>query len=174
MPSVSWDLETERLRLRPLEPDDVDALALVLGDPDAMRFYPRPFRRSDVEAWIARVRDRYEADGFGLLGVVERETGQLIGDCGPMRMEVNGAHHVELGWHVRRDRQRLGFASEAGAACRDHAFRVLAVPRLISIIRPENVPSWRVARRLGFRPWQAQVRVGMAHIIWQAQPDTRS
>jgi RimJ/RimL family protein N-acetyltransferase len=131
-----------------------------------MRFYPRPFRREDVEGWIGRVRDRYVTDGFGLLGVVERETGELVGDCGPMRMEVDGAHHTELGWHVRPDRQRRGYASEAGAACRDRAFAELDPPRLISLIRPENVPSWRVARRLGFTPWRSTVRVGMAHIVW--------
>jgi len=40
------------------------------------------------------------------------------------------------------------------------------VERLVSLIRPENVPSWRVARRLGFRPWRGTVRGGMAHIVW--------
>ena len=55
--------------------------------------------------------------------------------------------------------------------------RALEVDRLISLIRPENVPSWKVARKLGFRPWRGTVRAGMAHVVWSldrpgATPDS--
>ena len=165
--AVTWHLETERLELRPLVPDDLDAFVEVVKDPYAMRFYPRPFDRELARRWIERVRERYDRDGFALLAVVERASGELIGDCGPQVMETGHGTFVELGWHIRPDRQGLGFASEAGAACRDEAWRVLDVDRLISIIRPENVPSWLVARRLGFTPWRGDVRAGMAHVLWR-------
>jgi [ribosomal protein S5]-alanine N-acetyltransferase len=167
---VTWTLQTERLDLRPLEPGDVDALYVVVGDPISMRFYPQPFNRARTTVWIEWALARYERDGFGLLAVVERATGELIGDCGPMVQPVNGSDHVELGWHIRRDRHGLGYATEAGAACRDEAWRVIVPDRLISIIRPENVPSWSVARKLGFRPWTTEVRAGMGHIIWSVEP----
>lgn len=163
---MTWHLETERLRLRPMEPDDLDAFHRVVSDPRSMRFYPRPFDRQMTGGWIERVRTSYEERGFGLLAVVERESGEMIGDCGPAMMLVDGDELVELGWHIRPDRQGLGFASEAGAACRDHAWDVLPIDRLISLIRPENVPSWSVARRLGFRPWRSTLRMGMAHVVW--------
>lgn len=166
MRAVTWDLETERLQLRPVSLADLDAFAQVVGDPVSMRFYPRPFDREMTRAWIERTIRRYERDRFGLLAVVEKATGEMIGDCGPMVQETGHGSFVELGWHIRRDRQDLGFATEAAAACRDHAWRALEVDRLISIIRPENVPSWSVARAVGFRPWRADVRAGMAHILW--------
>lgn len=147
-------------------PDDLEAFVKVVGDPYSMRFYPRAFDREMARAWIERVRERYVRDGYGLLAVVERATGELIGDCGPMLIGTGHGVFTELGWHVRRDRQGRGLATEAGAACRDHVWRVLDVPRLISIIRPENVPSWSVARALGFAPWRGDVRAGMAHVIW--------
>jgi RimJ/RimL family protein N-acetyltransferase len=150
-----------------MEVEDEDALLAVLGDPISMRFYPRPFDRLAVRVWIGRVRDRYEREGFGLLTVVERSSGEVVGDCGPMLMETGHGMHVELGWHIRRDRQGLGLAGEAGEACRDHAWSALGVDHLISIIRPENVPSWRVARRVGFRAWRGDVRAGMAHVLWR-------
>jgi ribosomal-protein-alanine N-acetyltransferase len=163
---VTWRLDTERLHLRPMSLEDLDAFAAVVGDPVSMRFYPRPFDREMARTWIERVGERYERDGFGLLAVVETSTGEMIGDCGPMVQETGHGSFVELGWHIRHDRQGLGFATEAGAACRDHAWQQLEVDRLISIIRPENVPSWSVARSLGFRPWRGDVRAGMAHILW--------
>jgi RimJ/RimL family protein N-acetyltransferase len=166
MRGVTWHLETERLRLRPMDVGDLDAFLAVVSDPFSMRFYPRPFDRAMARGWIERVRERYERDGIGLLAVCERSTGELIGDCGPMRMETGHGTFVELGWHTRPDRQGNGFASEAARACRDRVWEALDVDRLISIIRPENVPSWSVARSIGFRPWRGDVRAGMAHVIW--------
>jgi len=166
---MTWHLQTERLELRPLDHGDVDGLLAVLGDPIAMRFYPRPFDRPTTRGWVDRVLERYDKDGYGLLAVIERSSRELIGDCGPMWMETSHGDFVELGWHIRRDRQGLGYATEAGRACRDEALNALNVQRLISIIRPENVPSWSVARALGFRPWRGDVRVGMAHILWSLE-----
>jgi RimJ/RimL family protein N-acetyltransferase len=171
---VTWRIETERLLLRPLVPDDLDAFLPVVSDPLSMRFYPKPFDRDMARLWIERVGERYERDGFGLLAVVERETGTLVGDCGPMWMETGLGSFVELGWHIRRDRQGLGFATEAGRACRDRAWQTLDVDRLISIIRPENAPSWSVARALGFTPWRGDVRAGMAHVIWSIDRSVRT
>ncbi len=166
---VTWTLETERLLLRPMEMGDLGAFAAVVGDPYAMRFYPRPFDRSMARAWIERTQERYERDGFGLLSVIERATGEMIGDCGPAVQQTGHGTFVELGWHIRLDRQGNGFATEAGRACRDEAWQVLDVDRLISIIRPENVPSWSVARSLGFKPWRGDVRAGMAHVLWSLE-----
>jgi ribosomal-protein-alanine N-acetyltransferase len=163
---MTWHLTTDRLELRPMSPTDVDGLLPVLGDPISMRFYPRPFDLEMTRGWIDRVQARYDRDGFGLLSVIDRDTGELIGDCGPQMMETSHGTFAELGWHIRRDRQGRGYATEAGVACRDHALLTLKVDRLISLIRPENVPSWSVARALGFRPWRSEVRVGMAHIVW--------
>jgi RimJ/RimL family protein N-acetyltransferase len=165
---MPWELETERLRLRPLVPADLGALHAVLSDPVSMRFYPAPFDRARTRAWIDRWIAAYDG-GIGLMAIEERETGQLVGDCGPSLQEVDGSSFVELGWHVRRDRQGRGYATEAGVACRDHAWTTLDVDRLISLIRPENVPSWRVARKLGFRPWRGTVRAGMAHVVWSLE-----
>jgi RimJ/RimL family protein N-acetyltransferase len=167
---VTWNLETERLTLRPMDGGDVEALQAVLGDPYSMRFYPRPLDREATVGWIDRAIQCYERDGFGLLAVVERSSGEVVGDCGPMTQSVRGRSYVELGWHIRADRQRRGYAKEAGAACRDHAWTALGTDRLISLIRPENVPSWSVARALGFRPWTSDVRQGMAHVVWSLDP----
>ncbi len=164
---MTWQLATARLSLRPLTRGDDEALYAVLSDPVSMRFYPRPFSREMVRAWIDRNLERYEGDGFGLLAVVESATGELIGDCGPTVQVVDGEPYVELGWHLRRDRQRRGFATEAARVCRDESWRVLDAPFLVSLIRPENVPSWTVARNVGFRPWRGTVRAGMGHLVWR-------
>jgi RimJ/RimL family protein N-acetyltransferase len=164
---ASFELLTERLRLRPLADDDVAPLLAILGDAETMRWYPSPYDRAAVEAWIARARDSYRRHGFGLSAVEDRATGELLGDCGPTIQRVDGDEHVELGWHVRRDRWAEGIASEGGAACRDWCFANLDLDHLISLIRPENVPSWRVAEKLGFTVWKETERAGYRHLVYR-------
>jgi RimJ/RimL family protein N-acetyltransferase len=142
-------LETPRLRLRGYTLADTDALLPVLGDPVAMEFYPAPFDRQGVEDWIARSLERYRRDGHGLWAMVLKDSGEVIGDCGCSMQEVEGRNHVEIGYHVRRDLWGNGYATEAAQACKDYAFRTLGAPLVISMIRPENIRSRRVAEKNG-------------------------
>jgi RimJ/RimL family protein N-acetyltransferase len=163
----SFALLTERLRLRPLTPDDRDSLLAILGDADTMRWYPEPYDRAGVSEWIDRAVASYGKLGFGLLGVEERESGEFLGDCGPTIQPVDGELFVELGWHVRRDRWGRGIAPEAGAACRDWVFAAFAPPCLISLIRPENRQSWRVAEQLGMTVWKETDHAGLRHRVYR-------
>ena len=94
-------LETPRLTLREFVPEDAVALSLVLSDPETMRFYPAPFDRAGVDDWIDRNRRRYASDGVGLWAMVLKSTGELIGDCGIMKQEVDGEPWYEIGYHLR-------------------------------------------------------------------------
>lgn len=142
-------LETERLILRPFTLDDLDALHEVLGDAEIMGYYPAPFTREQSLKWIVDNLERYRDDGYGLWAMDSKPSGALVGDCGPVRRVVDGAVEVEIGWHVRRDHQRRGLATEAAQECCRYAFDELGLDSVISLIRPENTPSRRVAEKLG-------------------------
>ena len=106
-------LETKRLFLREMNPDDDQALFLVFGDPETMWHYPYTFDGRHVRDWIERNRNRYRKDGFGLWAVCLKETGELIGDCGLTLQNIHGETLPEIGYHIRRDCQRKGYAGEA-------------------------------------------------------------
>ena len=169
VPAIPPTIETERLRLRPFAADlsDVDALQRVMGDPVSMRWYPAPFDREATRAWIERQLARYRAEGTGLFAIEDKRTGELLGDCGPAFQDVDGQRLLELGWHVLRARQGHGIATEAGEVWRDWAFTSMAEPSLISLIRPENVPSRRVAEKLGFEIWRGTIRAGWGHLVYR-------
>jgi RimJ/RimL family protein N-acetyltransferase len=160
-------LETGRLILREFVPEDVDALARVISDPQTMRFYPAPFDRAEVEEWIARNIRRYRASGHGLWALDLRSTGEMVGDCGITHQEVGGEQLPEIGYHLRRDMWGQGFATEAARACRDYGFAELKADCLISLIRPENAASCRVAERNGMTIWKETVRVGLRHCVYR-------
>jgi len=146
---VNVALATPRLLLREFMPADVDALEGILGDPVAMQYYPAPFDRQGVEEWIERNRSRYQSHGYGLWAMVLKDSGELIGDCGCALQDVDGKDEIEIGYHVRRDLWGNGYATEAAAACMQYAFTKLGVDRVISLIRPENLQSVRVAEKNG-------------------------
>lgn len=141
-------LETDRLILREMRRSDVDSLHLLFSDPLLMRFWP-PFDRSETEQLVERNLRRYEQDGFGPWTLVLKSSGEVIGDCGMIAQEIEGAAATEMGWHVRRDLWGQGLATEAARAGRDYSFDRLGVDRLFSLILPENAASRRVAEKIG-------------------------
>lgn len=142
-------LETERLVLRPFTADDLDGIHAVLGDAEIMEYYPAPFTREQSQRWIEWNLGHYRDRGHGLWVLESKDTGELVGDCGLIPQTVDGRREVEVGWHVRRDQQRKGLATEAARECVRYAFEEMGLTRLISLIRPENLPSRRVAEKLG-------------------------
>jgi [ribosomal protein S5]-alanine N-acetyltransferase len=172
--TINGVLQTARLLLREFTPQDADALALVLSDPETMRYYPAPYDRTGVEQWIERNRQRYRDDGVGLWAMKltktpDSEFHKIVGDCGIILQEVEGERLYEIGYHLRRDFWGQGLATEAAIACRDWAFAHLNADRLISLIRPENLPSSRVAERTGMTIWKEVNWRGFQHYVYSIE-----
>lgn len=136
-----------RLVFRRMRAGDLDDMARLLGDPLVMTFYPRAKTRNEAADWIWWNVDNYARDGFGLWVLHDRDD-EFVGDCGLTWQTVDGAEHLEVGYHVLPTRQGEGLATEAAAACRDFA-RAQGIRRLIAITHPDNVPSQRVAEKIG-------------------------
>jgi RimJ/RimL family protein N-acetyltransferase len=109
------------------------------------------FDEDGARSWLERNLARYQQDGFGRYGLFWKESGKQVGDCGLITTTVEGSAELELGWIVERASRGLGIATEAAIAWRDHAFGPLGVDRIISMIAEENLPSSRVAEKIGMR-----------------------
>jgi [ribosomal protein S5]-alanine N-acetyltransferase len=169
-------LETERLLLRPLVADDAEALNEIQSDANHMRFYPHPFSMEETRDWIARAHERYGRDGFGLLAVEDRTTGEFLGNVGPVVQVVDGVDEIELGWSITPARSRQGIATEAAIACRDWVFDVVGADHVISLILPANEPSRGVARNVGMTIWKQTIfgSVRWLHDVWRIDTDASS
>ena len=167
-------LETARLVLREMSPDDLDFVAVMLADPEVMRYYPKCYSREEAETWIERQMRRYARHGHGLWLASDKTTGQPVGQVGLLIQQVHGVMEKEVGYLIDRPFWRRGFATEAARACRDYAFEVLGRQRVIALIRPENVPSQEVARKLGLQPEPDRVQhSGFEHIVFSVSRPAR-
>jgi ribosomal-protein-alanine N-acetyltransferase len=143
-------LETERLLIRPLTVEDLEALHTVFSDPQVMRHVPGGARDSDgTRARLQSLIDHQRENGFSKWAVVERESGAVIGDCGLQYLD--GGPDIEIGFHIVRSRWGRGYATEAARACLIWA-RVERPERIVAIVDPANVASVRVLEKLGLQP----------------------
>lgn len=146
-------LETDRLELRRLRPDDLDALAELHAEPS---FWHYPLRRgqsrAESEQFLAGVLEDQAERGFGLGAVVERQSGSLAGWAGLSvpRFLPEILPAVEVGWRLGAAWRGRGYATEAGAAWVGWGFEQLGLDRIVSIFEPANRASGRVMEKLGF------------------------
>ena len=175
--SMERILETERLTLRKMGEGDLDALRIILQDPDVMYAYEGPFDETGVREWLDRQTARYRTDGFGLWAVVLKETDRMIGQCGITLQEYRDAQVMEVGYLFMKAFWHRGYATEAAIACRDYAFDALGAREVYSLIRDTNEPSQAVARRNGMTPHATVVKhyrgVRMPHVAFSITREER-
>jgi [ribosomal protein S5]-alanine N-acetyltransferase len=143
--------QTQRLVLRRFTPEDLEALATIQADDEVMRFFGGPRSKVEVARGLERLLAHYQRFDFGKWAVVLRDSGALIGRCGPSVEAIEGREEVELGYLLARRHWGQGLASEATRAALDHCRGQLALRRLVSIVDPLNQPSHAVAQRIGMR-----------------------
>jgi RimJ/RimL family protein N-acetyltransferase len=140
-------IETERLILRGWRDADLDAYAAMMADPEVTRFVGGVVARNDAWRGITSMIGHWVLRGFGLWAVERKSDGALVGRVGVQYPE--GWPSTEVAWTLVRQYWGEGYATEAAKASLDWGFRTLSVPKLISLIDPENHASQKVARRLG-------------------------
>ncbi len=143
-------IETDRLILKEMNENDYDALYAVLEDSDIMQHYPYTFDEARVRGWISRNIERYRIFGFGLWAVCLKETEEMIGDCGLTMQMIGNVIKPEIGYHIRKDQQRKGYAKEAAIAVKDWTFNNTPFKIIYSYMKYTNTPSACAAVSWGY------------------------
>lgn len=163
--------ETEHLCLRALTLDDRTDLCEILQDAETMYAYEHAFSDVEVDEWLERQLARYKKDGFGLWAVIRKEDGAFVGQIGLTMQDVGGQMVPEVGYLLKRKYWHMGFATEAAVGCRDHAFDVLKLDTVYSIIRENNAASRAVAERNGMTVVDRMVKhyynMDMPHLVYR-------
>jgi RimJ/RimL family protein N-acetyltransferase len=140
-------IETERLVLRAPRIEDFDGYAELHGDEEAARYIGGHMPRAAAWRKFLQQPGAWLVQGFGMFSVLDRSSGEWLGQLGPWRPE--GWPGNEVGWSFRRAAWGRGFATEAAVVAIDWAFDNLGWDDVIHCIDPANAPSQALARRLG-------------------------
>ena len=144
--------ETDRLILRTIEESDAAEQSRVLNTPTVMARLGGPKELHEIEAKHAKSMALYAREGFSFLFLIEKETGEMVGHAGIKRVDNplarNEGDH-EIGWLIREDRWRRGYAEEAVRAVIDWAFTRVDAPHVAALTSEANVPSWKLMEKLG-------------------------
>jgi ribosomal-protein-alanine N-acetyltransferase len=144
-------LETSRLILRPFQEEDIGRFAELMANRDFTRFSLGPYTREQTHSVLQKFFSWTQAGLPSQFAVISRTNDELIGYCGFLHQEVDGRNEIEVGYRLHPDYWNRGLATEAAQAVRDHAFRDLNLPKVISLIHPDNVASRRVAEKNGMK-----------------------
>ncbi len=144
-------IETERLLLRPLAPEDAEPHITMMQDPavaETLGPGGRPLPRPDLWRQFASYLGHWSIRGYGWFSVEDKATGEWLGRVGPWMPD--GWPGLECGWTIRSNAWGKGYAPEAAIASIRWTFeRFPNLPRIISVIDPSNTKSQAVAAKIG-------------------------
>lgn len=144
--------ETERLVLRTIEESDAAEQMRLLNTPTVMARLGGVKELHEIEAKHAKGRAMYAREGFSFLFMIEKASGEMVGHCGMKRVDNPLAPNVgdhEVGWLVREDRWRRGYAEEAMRAVLEWAFTRIGAPHVVALTSLANAGSWKLMEKLG-------------------------
>ncbi|RJP49394.1 MAG: N-acetyltransferase [Anaerolineaceae bacterium] len=149
-----FQLETERLLIRPFCDEDIEAFIAYRNDPDVARWqgWSVPYPREKAMEFLEEMKnkDPEEAGSWLQIAIIVKETGEFIGDCAFFikKDETRTAH---LGCTIMQKYWRKGYAVEATRRLMAYLFDDLHLRRLIADTDVENTGSWKTLEKLGFR-----------------------
>ncbi len=150
MPDPPFQLDTERLVLRPPTEADAGDMRAIFGDIRVMECLGRTAAETPDEILErARRHMRFQDTlGYCLWLARRRDTGELVGDCGIIPVAAKGPE-TEIGWRFAPAHWGHGYATEAARCVLEFVFTRTDLERLIAVTRPENTRSMRVMQKIG-------------------------
>ena len=146
--------ETRRLVLRTIGESDAALQDRLLNTPTVMKHLGGVKVLHEIEAKHARAMALYAREGFSFLFMIEKDSGEMVGHCGIKRVDNPLAPNIgdhEVGWLVREDRWRRGYAAEAMQEVLDWAFGPVGAPHVVALTSHANAGSWKLMEKLGMQ-----------------------
>jgi len=144
-------LETSRLLLRHLQPEDMDDFYALYCDPDVIKYIPdAPGTYAQARKELEWFQNGHPGDPrLGLWATIHKETGRFIGRCGLLPWTIDDVSEVEVAYALSKEFWGQGLGTEAAQGILNYGFKQLGLKRLICLIDQENLASIKVATNIG-------------------------
>jgi len=179
------EIRTDRLLLRPWRDSDLEPFAALNADPVVMEFMSRgTLSRADSDAWVVRINDAWETNGYGLWAVEVLRGPAFVGFVGlaDARFEAHFTPAIEVGWRLARASWGYGFATEGARAALRFGFQEAKLPEILTFTATANLRSRAVMERLGMKrdpagdfdhPAVPDGHPVQAHVLYRLTDDAR-
>ncbi len=167
------NLETTRLLTRKLVAEDYKTWSAFFDDPEATEFFPflEPVSSEErAKWWIERQLARYREQRYGLQALIDKESGEMVGQCGLLAQDIDGKTELEVGYQIFKKHWGKGYATEAAVRFKQYGFDNEQADSIISIIDVNNVRSQRVAEKNGMTRGKQLHWWGMNVYIYRVWP----
>lgn len=169
---MKFFLETPHAYLREMVPADFLEIAAMLKDPEVMYAWEYRFEDEDALLWISKNTDSYARHGLGYFLMVDKKSGEILGQAALMPDSIGGEFYYEIGYILKKEHWGKGYATETASALLSYAKKAFPENDIIFEIRPENEKSIRVAERLGAKAVGSFLKTvrgkEMKHLIYRA------
>lgn len=143
---------TERLRLRKLRIEDIDAVFAYAADPEVSRYtlWPAHYSSAESKAYIKAVLDHYAVGDVAVWALERSADGVCIGTGGFVSWRPTH-RRAEIGYALARAYWGCGYGTEVARAFIAFGFDRLQCHRIEALCMPGNIASWRVMEKAGMR-----------------------
>lgn len=149
--SCAYIIETDRLGLRHFNPGDSEWFHKMNSDDEVMTYFPNKLDQATSDAFLNRIIQGYQDNGFGLYAVELKECQTPIGFIGLSKpsFEMDFTPCVEIGWRLHKNFWHKGYATEGALELLKYAFEQIGLDRVYSFTALINKPSIQVMERIG-------------------------
>lgn len=126
--------------------------------------------------WIKRRRAGYTDNGVDYFLAINKSTQKAVGQIGLLKEIIKGEEVWGIGYILKSKYYKKGYAVEGAKAMADYAFHILKAPKVVCDIRPENLSSVAVAKRIGMVETGIFIKnyrgIEMPHLIFELYSNT--
>ncbi len=159
-------ISTKRLYLEKIEERHFDSIYSLVSNEMVQRYFPSTLSREETREFFDKIQNKYRADGHCFLAVIRKRDDSFIGICGLLKQKIEDKTEIEIGYRFLNEFWGNGYATESARGCLEYAKEKQIAQRLIILTVPENIPSIKVAKRIGFSYCGSTIFHGLDHHVY--------
>lgn len=159
--------KTKRLRLEKIGIEHKVPLYRLLSNPKVHEYFPKTLDQNESNDFYQMVQQRYKTDGYCFWAVMRNIDNTFLGICGLFSQTIDGQKETEVGYRLSDEFWGQGYGTEAAKGCIHCAKEKLKLSSIISLIRPVNIPSIRVAEKNGLKFEKEVMFHNMKHRLYR-------
>ena len=162
-------IENDRFYLREYQESDYADLSEIYQDAINMKYFRAPYDDQMMRRLLDWTFANYKKYGFGFWAIIDKSSGEFIGDCGLSMQLIDDKWLPEIGYHLKRKYHHLGYASEAANLVKEYIFKNYAFDALYGYTTVDNIPSINVMKKNGMTLFKEYKKDNENYVVYQVK-----